>query len=45
MVRVTFVTHEGARKTVEAAEGDSVMATPIANGLDEVIGECVTMTR
>ena len=40
MVRVTFVTHEGARKTVEAAEGDSVMATAIANGLDEVIGEC-----
>lgn len=40
MAKVTFVTHEGARKTVEAAEGESVMATAIANGLDEVIGEC-----
>lgn len=40
MVNVTFVTHEGVQKTVEAAEGDSVMATAIANGLDEVIGEC-----
>ncbi|MGI3166260.1 2Fe-2S iron-sulfur cluster-binding protein [Pseudooceanicola sp. 200-1SW] len=40
MVKVTFIDHDGTQTTLEAAEGDSVMETAIANGIDGIVAEC-----
>lgn len=40
MVKVTFVMADGARQTVEADPGASVMMTALGNDLEGIIGEC-----
>lgn len=40
MPRVTFVDAEGARTTLDLAEGRSVMQGAIAAGLDGIVAEC-----
>jgi 2Fe-2S ferredoxin len=40
MPRIEFVLPGGGRRVVEAAEGASVMATAIAQGVDGIVGEC-----
>lgn len=40
MVKVTYVSADGSRTTVEGDEGDSVMATAIANDIDGIVAEC-----
>lgn len=40
MISVTFVTADGARQTVTARDGDSVMYTAQAHGITGIVGEC-----
>ena len=40
MPKITFVSPEGGRTTVEASDGDSVMQTALANGVDGIVAEC-----
>lgn len=40
MVKVTYIAHDGTETTLEGVEGDSVMATATASGLDGIVGEC-----
>ncbi|WP_238014951.1 2Fe-2S iron-sulfur cluster-binding protein [Dactylosporangium sp. AC04546] len=40
MPKVTFVTLDGSRRTIDATAGDSVMATAVRNGVPGIIGEC-----
>jgi ferredoxin, 2Fe-2S len=38
--KVTYVDLDGSRRTIDAAVGDSVMATAVRNGVPGIIGEC-----
>jgi 2Fe-2S ferredoxin len=38
--KVIFVALDGSRRTIDAAAGDSVMATAVKNGVTGIIGEC-----
>jgi 2Fe-2S ferredoxin len=38
--QVTYVGPDGHEQTVEAVEGESVMATAVKNGVPGIIGEC-----
>ena len=40
MPKVTFVGPDGSRRTIDAATGDSVMATAVRNGVPGIVGEC-----
>ena len=40
MPKVTFVALDGSRRTIDAASGDSVMATAVKNGVTGIVGEC-----
>ncbi|MCC0034082.1 MAG: 2Fe-2S iron-sulfur cluster binding domain-containing protein [Hoeflea sp.] len=40
MPKITFVSPEGGRTTVEASDGDSVMQTALANGVEGIVAEC-----
>ncbi|WP_138465704.1 2Fe-2S iron-sulfur cluster-binding protein [Poseidonocella sp. HB161398] len=40
MVKVTYVAHDGARVTVEAEPGESVMQAALSNDVEGIIGEC-----
>jgi len=40
MVAITFVAHDGARTTIDAVEGISVMENAIANGIDGIVAVC-----
>ncbi len=40
MIRVTYITADGEQTTVEAKEGSTVMHVAIANGIDDILGEC-----
>ena len=40
MPKVTFVALGGSRRTIDAAIGDSVMATAVKNGVPGIVGEC-----
>ncbi|MDV8009349.1 2Fe-2S iron-sulfur cluster-binding protein [Rhodococcus sp. IEGM 1318] len=40
MPQITYTNFEGARRTVEATPGDSVMETAVRNGVPGIIGEC-----
>ena len=40
MVRVTYITADGEKTTVDGEEGDTVMRVAIANGIDGIVGEC-----
>lgn len=40
MTRVIFVTADGDRHEIDGQDGDSVMYTAIANGIDGIVGEC-----
>ena len=40
MPKITFVSPEGGRSTVEASDGDSVMQTALANGVEGIVAEC-----
>ncbi|MDT0683056.1 2Fe-2S iron-sulfur cluster-binding protein [Roseicyclus sp. F158] len=40
MVKVTYVSHDGDKTTVDAEEGASVMHTAIANDVEGIVGEC-----
>ncbi|MCZ4288170.1 2Fe-2S iron-sulfur cluster-binding protein [Hoeflea alexandrii] len=40
MPKIIFVSPEGGRTTVEASDGDSVMQTALANGVDGIVAEC-----
>ncbi|MBF9033345.1 2Fe-2S iron-sulfur cluster binding domain-containing protein [Rhodobacterales bacterium HKCCE2091] len=40
MVKVTYVQPDGTEVEVEGNEGDSVMATAIANDVDGIVAEC-----
>jgi 2Fe-2S ferredoxin len=38
--KVIFVALDGSRRPIDAATGDSVMATAVRNGIAGIIGEC-----
>src|SRR5215218_8936015 len=38
--KVTYVGLDGQEQTVEAVDGESVMATAVKNGVPGIIGEC-----
>ena len=38
--KVTYVGLDGQEKTVDAVDGESVMATAVKNGVPGIIGEC-----
>ncbi|MFB9947575.1 2Fe-2S iron-sulfur cluster-binding protein [Rhizobium puerariae] len=40
MTRITFVSHDGAERTVDATDGDNVMRTALANDIDGIVAEC-----
>jgi 2Fe-2S ferredoxin len=40
MPKITFVSPDGSRTTVEASDGDSVMQTALANGVEGIVAEC-----
>jgi 2Fe-2S ferredoxin len=40
MPKVTYVSPDGARRTLEVAAGTSVMQAAIANGIDGIVAEC-----
>jgi len=40
MPQITFITVDGARRTVEAKNGDSVMQTAIKNGVPGIDADC-----
>lgn len=40
MPKLIFVALDGSRRTIDAAVGDSVMATAVKNGVPGIIGEC-----
>jgi 2Fe-2S ferredoxin len=40
MPKVTYVSPDGARRTLEVAAGTSVMQAAIANGVDGIVAEC-----
>ncbi|MDP9391422.1 MAG: 2Fe-2S iron-sulfur cluster-binding protein [Actinomycetota bacterium] len=40
MPKVTYVGIDGQERTVEAVDGESVMATAVKNGVPGIIGEC-----
>jgi 2Fe-2S ferredoxin len=40
MITVTFVDHDGATRTVEVAEGTSVMAAAVDHGVPGIDGDC-----
>lgn len=40
MPRITFVSPNGDRATVEAADGESVMQTALAKGVGGIVAEC-----
>lgn len=40
MPKITFVSPDDGRTTVEAAGGDSVMQTALANGIEGIVAEC-----
>lgn len=40
MPKITFVSPEGDRTTVDASDGDSVMQAALANGVEGIVAEC-----
>lgn len=40
MPKVTFVAIDGSRRTIDALDGDSVMATAVKHGVPGIVGEC-----
>ncbi len=40
MVKVTYVSAAGVETTVDGREGDSAMATAVANNIEGIVGEC-----
>ena len=40
MYRVTFIDADGQATELTAAEGQSVMAVAVANGIDQILAEC-----
>lgn len=40
MVKINFIDHNGATKTVDAEEGSTVMEAAIRNGVDGILAEC-----
>jgi 2Fe-2S ferredoxin len=40
VTKVTYVGVDGQEKTVDAVDGESVMATAVKNGVSGIIGEC-----
>jgi 2Fe-2S ferredoxin len=38
--KVIFVALDGSRRTIDAAVGDTVMATAVRNGVPGIVGEC-----
>ncbi len=40
MPKVTYVGLDGQERTVEAVDGESVMAAAVKNGIPGIIGEC-----
>lgn len=40
MTTIHFVTADGARTSVNAKDGDSIMQTALANGIDAIVAEC-----
>lgn len=40
MPKVTYVSHDGNERTVEAAPGTSVMEAAISNSVDGIVAEC-----
>jgi 2Fe-2S ferredoxin len=40
MTRITFVTHDGRAKTVNARDGDSVMRSAMADDVEGIVAEC-----
>lgn len=40
MTKVTFVDADGNKTTLDARDGDNLMQTAIAGGIDGIVGEC-----
>lgn len=40
MPKITFVSADGGRTTVEASDGGSVMQAALANGVEGIVAEC-----
>jgi len=40
MTQVTYISADGTKTNVDAKDGDSVMQTAIANGIEGIVAEC-----
>jgi len=40
MIKITFVSHDGRKVTVDARDGDSVMQTALTKSVGGIVGEC-----
>ena len=40
MPQITYVSHSGAKRTIDVPEGDSVMEGAIQNGVEGIVAEC-----
>lgn len=40
MVSITFIAHDGARHTIDAPEGQSIMKEALNAGIEGIVGEC-----
>ena len=40
MPQITYISHSGAKRTIDVPEGDSVMEGAIQNGVDGIVAEC-----
>ena len=40
MPQITYISHSGAKRTIDVPEGDSVMEGAIQNGVEGIVAEC-----
>ena len=40
MPKITYISHSGAKRTIDVPEGDSVMEGAVQNGVEGIVAEC-----
>jgi len=40
MPQITYISHSGAKRTIDVPEGDSVMEGAVQNGVEGIVAEC-----
>lgn len=40
MTKVTYIAADGKKTTIDAKDGDSLMQSAVANGIDGIVAEC-----